>query len=177
MNFCVASLLWTKYGSITSYPRRNNQNNGFHWTSSEESEDHKIGLKDDNHSFLGCTRYNSYRLSSVEANDQWRLLHSLIGPFQQHFKEKTSPFGEDESALPVIKIMHEFTRARHHIWSMAKFNEFRYKLLPHSAYSPDLAPCDYFLFPNLKKWFGGKRFTTREQLIVETEAYFEGLDK
>ncbi|KAG5333107.1 GVQW3 protein, partial [Acromyrmex charruanus] len=23
---------------------------------------------------------------------------------------------------------------------MAKFNEFRYKLLPHSAYSPDLAP-------------------------------------
>ncbi|XP_018311222.1 uncharacterized protein [Mycetomoellerius zeteki] len=36
---------------------------------------------------------------------------------------------------------------------------------------------DYFLFPNLKKWFGGKRFTTREQLIAETEAYFEGLDK
>jgi len=26
---------------------------------------------------------------------------------------------------------------------MAKFNEFRYELLP--AYSPDLAPCDYFL--------------------------------
>jgi len=54
---------------------------------------------------------------------------------------------------------------------MAKFNEFRNELLPHPAYSPDLAPCDYFLFLNLKK-FGGKRFTTREQLIVETEAYF-----
>jgi len=53
---------------------------------------------------------------------------------------------------------------------MAKFNE----LFPHPAYS---TPCDYFLFPNLKKWFGGKRFTTREQLIAETEAYFEGLDK
>ncbi|KAG5319550.1 MOS1T transposase, partial [Pseudoatta argentina] len=50
-------------------------------------------------------------------------------------------------------------------------------LLPHPAYSPDLAPCDYFLFPNLNKWFGGKRFTTREQLIAETEAYFERLDK
>ncbi|EGI61749.1 FLJ37770-like protein, partial [Acromyrmex echinatior] len=59
----------------------------------------------------------------------------------------------------------------------AKFNEFRYELLPHSAYSPDLALCDYFLFSNLKKWFGGKRFTTREQLIAETEAYFEELDK
>ncbi|KAG5347428.1 SETMR methyltransferase, partial [Acromyrmex charruanus] len=34
---------------------------------------------------------------------------------------------------------------------MAKFNEFRYELLLHPAYSPDLAPCNYFLFPNLKK--------------------------
>ncbi|KAG5328737.1 SETMR methyltransferase, partial [Acromyrmex charruanus] len=59
---------------------------------------------------------------------------------------------------------------------MAKFNEFPYELLPHPAYSPDLASCDYFLFPNLKKWFGGKRFA-REQLIAETETYFEGLDK
>ncbi|KAG5325846.1 SETMR methyltransferase, partial [Pseudoatta argentina] len=59
---------------------------------------------------------------------------------------------------------------------MAKFNEFRYELLLHPAYSPDLAPCDYFLFPNLTKWFGGKRFTTREQLIIKTETYFEGLD-
>ncbi|KYM76434.1 hypothetical protein ALC53_13149, partial [Atta colombica] len=43
-----------------------------------------------------------------------------------------------------------------------------------------LASCDYFLFPNLKKWFEwfeGKRFITREQLIAETEAYFERLDK
>jgi len=55
-----------------------------------------------------------------------------------------------------------------------QINEFRYELLPHPAYSLDLTPCDYFLFPNLKKWFGGKRFT-REQLIAET--YFEGLDK
>jgi len=58
---------------------------------------------------------------------------------------------------------------------MAKFNKFRYELLPHPA---DLAPCDYFLFPNLKKWFGGKRFTTeRAAHRTETEAYFEGLDK
>ena len=60
---------------------------------------------------------------------------------------------------------------------MAKFNEFRYELLPHPAYSSDLTPCDYFLFPNLKKWFGGKRFTTKEQLIAETKAYYEELDK
>ena len=26
-----------------------------------------------------------------------------------------------------------------------------YELIPHPAYSPDLAPCNFFLFPNLKK--------------------------
>ncbi|KAG5318550.1 SETMR methyltransferase, partial [Pseudoatta argentina] len=77
------------------------------------------------------------------------------------------------------KVLFHQDNARIHMCPtpMAKFNEFRYELLPHPAYSLDLAPCDYFLFPNLKEWFGGKRFTTREQLIAETEAYFEGLDK
>ena len=60
---------------------------------------------------------------------------------------------------------------------MAKLNEFRYELLPHSAYSPDLAPSDYFLFPNLKKCSEERDSQEREQLIAETEPYFEGLDK
>ena len=28
-----------------------------------------------------------------------------------------------------------------------------YKLIPHATFSPDLAPIDYFLFPNLKKGY------------------------
>ena len=75
---------------------------------------------------------------------------SLIGPFQ-HFKEKTSPFGEEENTLSSRQCTNS------HVPGQIS--------LLHSAYSPDLAPCDYFLFPNLKKWFGGKRFIIREQLI------------
>jgi len=72
------------------------------WTSSEESEDREVGRKGDGHSFFRCTRYNSYRLPFVVANDhrRWQLLRSLIGPFQQHFKERTSPFSEEKSVLP-----------------------------------------------------------------------------
>jgi len=136
------------------------------WTSSE-GKDHKIGRKG-GYNFLGCTRYNSYRLLSNEANDQWQLLCSLIG-FQQHFKEKTSLFGEEESALPSRQWVHLCAAP------IAKYNEFRYELLPHPTYSSNLAPCDYFLFPNLKKWFRGKRFIIREQFIAETKAYFEEL--
>jgi len=60
---------------------------------------------------------------------------------------------------------------------MIKFNEFRYELLPHPAYSPDLVLCDYFLFPNLKKWFREKRpsessSSPKQRLILK-----DGLDK
>ena len=110
MNFCIDSLLWwnmdplfhTRDEGTVKTMDFNNE-----WTSSEE--DRKVDRKGDGHSFLGCTLYNSYRLSSVEANDQWRLLRSFIGPFQQHFKEKTSPFGEEV----LFQIMHGFTRTRH----------------------------------------------------------------
>lgn len=33
---------------------------------------------------------------------------------------------------------------------IAKINEFRFKLLSHSPYSPDFSPSDFFLFPKLK---------------------------
>ncbi|KAG5324969.1 SETMR methyltransferase, partial [Acromyrmex heyeri] len=118
----------------------------------EEGEDHEVDRKGDGHSFLGCTRYNSYRLPSVEA-------------------KRSMVIGEEESTVPSRQCMGS------HVPSMAKFNEFHYELLPHPAYSPDLAPCDYFLFPNLKKWFRGKRVSTKEQLIAETKVYFKGLDK
>jgi len=36
------------------------------------------------------------------------------------------------------------------------------RVLPHPAYSPDLAPCDYFLFPRLKSILAGKRYASRK---------------
>jgi hypothetical protein len=45
------------------------------------------------------------------------------------------------------------------------------KLLSHAPYCPDLAPCDFFLFPNMKKWLGEKRSASNEEVITESEAY------
>ena len=36
--------------------------------------------------------------------------------------------------------------------------------LPHPPYSPDLAPCDFFLFPRLKKHLAGRKYQTRKNL-------------
>lgn len=63
------------------------------------------------------------------------------------------------------------------IKTMAKFHELGYELLPHPPYSPDLAPSDYFLFADLKRMLAGKKFKTNEEVIAETEAYFEATSK
>ncbi|XP_018350174.1 PREDICTED: putative uncharacterized protein FLJ37770 [Trachymyrmex septentrionalis] len=61
--------------------------------------------------------------------------------------------------------------------TMVKLNELGFQLLPHPPYSPDLAPSDYFLFAELKKMLAGKKFRSDEEVIAETDAYFEGQPK
>ena len=38
------------------------------------------------------------------------------------------------------------------------------KTVPHPPYSPDLAPCDFWLFPKLKENLRGSRFETIEEM-------------
>ena len=38
------------------------------------------------------------------------------------------------------------------------------KTFPHPLYSPDLAPCDFWLFPKLKKNLRGSRYETTEKM-------------
>ena len=60
---------------------------------------------------------------------------------------------------------------------MAKLHEWHFELFPYPPYSPYLAPSDYYLFADLKRMFQGKRFGFNEEVIAETEAYFEAKDK
>lgn len=97
---------------------------------------------------------------------------NLLDRFNDAVKEK-------RPHLAKKKILFHQDNARVHtcVIAMAKFHELGYQLLPHPPYSPDLAPSDYFLFPNMKKWLGGKRFGSNDDVIAETNAYFEGLER
>ena len=44
-----------------------------------------------------------------------------------------------------------------------------YELIPQPTYSLDLAPSDYFLFPNLKKDFCGRHFWANEEVVAAVE--------
>ena len=63
------------------------------------------------------------------------------------------------------------------IATMAKLLELHFELLLHPPYSPDLAPSNYWLLADLKRMLQGKRFGSNEEVILETEAYFEARDK
>jgi len=57
-----------------------------------------------------------------------------------------------------------------------KLRELGFELLSHPPYSPDLAPCDFFLFSNLKIWLRRKKFSSNEEVIAAVDAYFDGLE-
>ena len=67
----------------------------------------------------------------------------------------------------------DITPCHKSITIMAKLHELHFELLLLPPYSPDLAPSDYWLFANLKR----KRFGSNEEVISETEPYFEAKDK
>ena len=60
---------------------------------------------------------------------------------------------------------------------MSQLYELNFKLLPDSFYSPDLASSYYLLFVDLKRLLQGKVFGSNEEVISETETYFEAKDK
>ena len=51
-----------------------------------------------------------------------------------------------------------------------------YKLIPHPAYSPDLAPSNFFLFPNLKKDIRGLHFRSDKEVVTAAEEWVNGKD-
>ena len=61
--------------------------------------------------------------------------------------------------------------------TMAKLNELGFELLTHPPNSPDLAPSDFFLFSDLKRMLAGKKFKSNDEVIAETEAYFDEKEK
>jgi transposase len=44
------------------------------------------------------------------------------------------------------------------------FTEKRIPVVPQPPYSPDLSPCDFFLFPKLKFYLKGRHFGTVENI-------------
>ena len=51
-----------------------------------------------------------------------------------------------------------------------------YELIPYPTYSPDLAPSDFFLFPNLKKDIRRLHFRYDEEVVTAVDVWVNGTD-
>jgi transposase len=50
-------------------------------------------------------------------------------------------------------------------------------VVPHRPYSPDLAPCDFFLFPKLNSTMKGKRFQDVAEIQLNTTRQLQAIPK
>ena len=55
--------------------------------------------------------------------------------------------------------------------------EFKWKVLTHPPYSPDLAPSDYHLFRSLSHSLDDKKFESKDQVKIFLENFFEKKEK
>ena len=76
-----------------------------------------------------------------------------------------------------VLFLHDNAPAHSSVVAQQKLAELRFEILPHPAYSPDLAPSDFHLFPNLKSFLAGKRFRSNEEVIDAVDGYFEDLEE
>jgi len=54
---------------------------------------------------------------------------------------------------------------------MGKLRDLHYELLEHPPYSPDLASSDFSLFPILKLFLAGRRFSSNQEVIAAVDGY------
>jgi hypothetical protein len=89
-------------------------------------------------------------------------------------------FPEVLSDLNVRGLMLHHDNASSHTASLTQkfLDDNRVKTVPHSPYSPDLAMCDFWLFPGLKRHLRGIKFNSEEEEIDSAVmAYFDTISK
>jgi len=75
-------------------------------------------------------------------------------------------------------IFHQDSAPAHKsVLAMGKLRDLHYELLEHPPYPPNLAPSDFYLFPRLKLFLAGQRFSSNQEAILAVEGNFADLTK
>ena len=75
-------------------------------------------------------------------------------------------------------IFHDDNAKLHRAWMTNEFLlENHVEQYENAAYSPNLSPCDFFLFPKLKKQFRGVGFNDDNEMVATFEPAIDSLTK
>lgn len=74
----------------------------------------------------------------------------------------------------IKKVLFHHDNARPHTarTMLQKISEFNWELLPHPAYSPDIAPSDFHLFRGLQNFLLGKKLNSKQDVQNELSTFF-----
>lgn len=73
-----------------------------------------------------------------------------------------------------VRLLHDNAPVHTAAVSQAAIRECGFQELEHPPYSPDMAPCDFYLFSNLKKDLRGRRFKDDRELQAAVIEHFDG---
>ena len=74
-----------------------------------------------------------------------------------------------------VCLLHENARPHSAHVTTALLEKFKWDILDHPPYSPDLAPRNFQLFLHLKKHLAGKKFDDDDEVQEEVITWFKGL--
>lgn len=83
----------------------------------------------------------------------------VLKQLKKYYKQRRPVTG-----LKYVRLLHDNAPAHKAAIVTDFLKSEKVTVLPHPPYSPDLAPCDYFLFPRLKNHLSGKRYNSRKAL-------------
>ena len=168
---CGDLLPWVRHGSTTTCQKPNSRSSGRKPVVHHQSKGDPICRKGRSQCVLVCQRDSVNWLpwkkaEQLQANITVVFLTSWMSKFARRglaWRRKRSPFTRATHLL--IKVCWQWESCR--IWGGIC------SAIP--PYSPDLAPSDFHLFPNLKKFVSGKCFVSNEEVERVVDEYFNSL--
>jgi histone-lysine N-methyltransferase SETMAR len=74
-----------------------------------------------------------------------------------------------------VCLLHDNARPQVARQTVALLDQFGWDIITHPPYSPDLAPCDYHLFPKLKEHLAGRRFSDDDEVKVAVQRFLNDM--
>ena len=126
----------------------------------KEVQDATICWQGDGHSILGRKRRYYVGLFTQEKYNNWSVLCKL--------DQLRTAIREKRRGKLSKGVLLQQDNARVHTCKVAidAVERNEYELISYPAYSPDLAPSDFFLFPILKKDIRGLHFRSDEEVVT-----------
>ena len=76
-----------------------------------------------------------------------------------------------------ILFHQDIVPAHTYVVAVETIHDCGFKLVLHPPYSPDLAPSDFHLFPQMKKVLAGRHFARNDDVIAAVEEFLESQTK